>query len=35
MRTSEFVDFIKQREAHRIAKERSWSITKRKPDPII
>lgn len=35
MRVADFVNFIKAREAHRVAKERGWSATRRKPDPII
>jgi hypothetical protein len=35
MRVADFVNFIKAREAHRVAKERGWSAARRKPDPII
>lgn len=35
MRVANFVDFIKARERHRVAKERGWSTVRRKPDPII
>lgn len=42
MRVADFVDFIKARERHRVAKERGWAAVSgggprgnRKPDPII
>jgi hypothetical protein len=35
MNVERFVEFIAARELHRIAKERGWSATKAKPDPII